>query len=112
VVSDTQLGGHRFRAGELVSLGFAAANRDPRVFEQPDECVIDRAPNRHVAFGHGPHTCIGAPLARMELAVVLERFVDKVAHCEPVDETGPAQGAGSGAIATASLADPLTLRIA
>ncbi|MFZ9016155.1 MAG: cytochrome P450 [Ilumatobacteraceae bacterium] len=61
--------------GELVALGFAAANHDPSAFEQPDEIHIDRSPNRHVAFGHGPHTCIGAPLARMQLAVVVERFV-------------------------------------
>jgi cytochrome P450 len=109
VVADTEFAGHRFEAGELVSLGFAAANRDPRVFDQPDECILDRAPNRHVAFGHGPHTCIGAPLARMELAVVLERFVDKVTACELVDKTEPASQ--PHAIATASLADPLTLRI-
>lgn len=59
--------------GELIALGFAAANHDPTVFEQPDDIRLDRSPNRHVAFGHGPHTCIGAPLARMQLAVVVER---------------------------------------
>ncbi|MFW2381342.1 MAG: cytochrome P450 [Acidimicrobiales bacterium] len=110
VAADTELAGHRFRAGELVSLGFAAANRDPRVFVHPDQCVLDRAPNRHVAFGHGPHTCIGAPLARMELVVVLERFLHKVSECNEVaGATGPAHD--PTAIATAALADPVTLRI-
>jgi cytochrome P450 len=70
--------GRHFDAGELVSLCFAAANRDPDVFDAPDECRLDRRPNRHVAFGHGPHTCIGAPLARMEIAVVVERFLAAV----------------------------------
>ena len=65
-----------------MSLCFAAANRDPHAFPEPDRCVLDRSPNRHVAFGHGPHTCLGAPLARMELAVVIERFVATVTNAE------------------------------
>jgi cytochrome P450/CYTH domain-containing protein len=81
VATGAELGGHRFEQGELVSLCFAAANRDPDVFEAPDECRLDRRPNRHVAFGHGPHTCLGAPLARMELTVVLERFLAAVTAC-------------------------------
>lgn len=69
--------------GDLVALGFAAANRDPGVFDAPDECRIDRQPNRHIAFGHGPHTCSGANLARMELRVTLERLVARVRELEP-----------------------------
>jgi cytochrome P450 len=84
VTVDTEIDGHRFAAGELVSLCFAAANRDPRVFDAPEQCRVDRKPNRHVAFGHGPHTCIGAPLARMELAVVIERFLLAVTECAVV----------------------------
>jgi cytochrome P450 len=87
VAIDTELDGHAFRVGELVSLCFAAANHDPEVFDAPDECRLDRTPNRHVAFGHGPHTCLGAPLARMELQVVLERFVATVARCRVVSPT-------------------------
>lgn len=75
---DGQWEGHAFCAGELVALGFAAANHDPEAFDAPDRCVLDRSPNRHVAFGHGPHTCLGAPLARMELALVIERFLQRV----------------------------------
>lgn len=87
VAVDTELDGQPFSEGELVSLSFATANRDPRVFEAPDECRIDRTPNRHVAFGHGPHTCLGAPLARMELAVVIERFLAKVGSTTLVHPT-------------------------
>lgn len=75
VTDHHDVGGHRFATGDLVGLGFAAANHDPGVFDRPDEVLLDRSPNRHVAFGYGPHTCIGAPLARMELQTVVERFV-------------------------------------
>jgi len=61
--------------GDLISLGFAFANHDPDIFEDADSCVIDRKPNRHVAFGHGPHTCIGAHLARLEMRIVLETLL-------------------------------------
>ena len=54
----------RVPAGELVSLCFASANRDGAAFEDADQLRLDRRPNRHVAFGHGPHTCVGAPMAR------------------------------------------------
>ncbi len=84
---DHELDGLIIRSGDRIALGFAAANRDGRVFEEPDRLRIDRSPNRHVAFGHGPHTCIGAPLARMELGTVVERFV-LVDRCELVGPTG------------------------
>jgi len=65
-------------AGDLVSLGFAFANHDPIEFEHADSVLIDRKPNRHVAFGHGPHTCLGAHLARLELRLVLEELLARV----------------------------------
>lgn len=64
---DTTLGGHDIRAGELVVPALAAANRDPRLVEDGDRLNITRPPVSHVAFGHGVHFCIGAPLARVEL---------------------------------------------
>ncbi len=112
VAAETELGGHPFRTGELVSLCFAAANRDPRVFDDPDECRIGRSPNRHVAFGHGPHTCIGAPLARMELAVVIERFLAKVAHVEVLGPPGGWEPAGVDRVTSGSaLPADLTMHI-
>ena len=87
VAEGHEVDGHRFERGELVALGFAAANHDAAVFEEPDRVRLDRAPNRHMAFGHGPHTCIGAPLARMQLNSVVERFVRLVdiSVVEPTD---------------------------
>lgn len=111
VATDGELGGHSFREGELVSLCFAAANRDPRVFDAPDECRLDRRPNRHVAFGHGPHTCLGAPLARMELAVVLDRVLAKVGSMEIVTPTAWDARATETVTTGSAFPEDLTLRI-
>jgi hypothetical protein len=73
--ADTAVGSCPIPRDTLVSLGFAFANHDPAAFEDPDRCVIDRRPNRHLAFGHGPHTCIGAHLARLELRVLLRELL-------------------------------------
>ena len=54
--------------GQKIAVLLGSANRDPAVFEEPDEFRVDRDPNNHVAFGVGVHFCLGAPLARMELA--------------------------------------------
>ncbi len=62
---DTTLGGREVKAGERVVLSFPAANRDPEIFDNPDEVIIDRQRNRHVAFGSGIHRCAGSNLARM-----------------------------------------------
>jgi cytochrome P450 len=73
---DVELHGETIPAGDVVLLGYGAANRDPRAFEDPDRCVLDRHPNRHVAFGHGRHLCLGANLARLELTIMIERFAE------------------------------------
>jgi len=87
VASDHEVDGHRFEAGRRVAVGFASANHDPAVFDAPDDVRLDRRPNRHVAFGHGPHTCIGAPLARMQLVAVVSRFapVERVSVVAPLE---------------------------
>lgn len=82
--------GRRLAAGELIALGFAAANHDAAVFDEPDQIRLDRSPNRHLAFGHGPHTCIGAPLARMQLAVVIGSFARRFADEPSVSVVAPA----------------------
>lgn len=64
---DVHLSGVTIRAGEAVVLAMHAANRDPAVFTDAQDLVLDRQGNHHVAFGYGPHHCVGAQLARMEL---------------------------------------------
>jgi cytochrome P450 len=61
--------------GDIVLLGFAAANHDASVFEDPSTIRLERSPNPHVAFGNGPHTCIGVHLARLEARVFLEELL-------------------------------------
>ncbi|MCX5360015.1 cytochrome P450 [Streptomyces sp. NBC_00124] len=69
-VHDTELAGQRIRAGEKVVVFHASANRDERVFEAPDRLDLSRTPNPHVSFGDGPHVCLGAHFARLQLRVL------------------------------------------
>jgi cytochrome P450 len=75
---DLELGGARIKANDRVLLVQHAANHDPDVFPDPDRFDITRRPNKHVAFGSGIHTCLGAPLSRLEaqeaFAFLAERF--------------------------------------
>lgn len=75
VAEPMELGGQQLKAGDAVFLGILAANRDPRVFDRPNELILDRSPNPHLAFGHGMHFCLGASLARLELRVALPRLM-------------------------------------
>jgi cytochrome P450 len=78
VASDVEFGGCPMKAGDKVLMNFPAANRDPEAFDQPDTVVLDRALNRHVAFGSGIHRCAGSNLARMELQVALEEWLQRI----------------------------------
>jgi cytochrome P450 len=69
--ADLELGERMIRRGERVFPVIAAANRDPNRFERPDELVLAREPNRHLAFAHGGHYCLGAGLARLEAQLAL-----------------------------------------
>lgn len=84
---DVEVRGRRIAKGQVVFLGLAAANRDPEQFPNPDRLDIARQPNKHVAFAVGPHLCLGAELARRELAVGLSglcrRFPDLRFTSEP-----------------------------
>jgi cytochrome P450 len=82
---DTLLGDREVKAGERVVLTFPAANRDPAVFEDPEEVIIDRARNRHIAFGSGIHRCAGSNLARMEMTVAVTEFLAMVPEFELED---------------------------
>jgi cytochrome P450 len=80
VREDTTVGGQPVAAGEFLVLSLPAANRDPAVLDHPDDLDVARAVAPHVAFGHGVHHCLGAPLARAEMAVafpaLFRRFPD------------------------------------
>jgi hypothetical protein len=78
VTTDFEYGGCPMKEGDKVLMNFPAANRDPEVFEDPDVVQLDRAHNRHVAFGSGIHRCAGSNLARMELQVALEEWLARI----------------------------------
>jgi cytochrome P450 len=75
---DISLHGEEIRAGESVAVIYGSANRDERKFPRPDECLLDRKPNAHLAFGLGPHTCIGLHLARLGLRIGIGRFLNRL----------------------------------
>jgi len=78
VTSDVEFQGCPMHAGDKVLMNFPAANRDPAAFERPDDVILDRAHNRHVAFGSGIHRCAGSNLARMELRVAIEEWLKRI----------------------------------
>jgi cytochrome P450 len=82
VAQDHDFHGCPMKANEWVLLPFPAANRDPEVFENPDEVLIDRIENRHAAFGLGIHRCLGSNLARLELKVAIEEFIGRFPRFE------------------------------
>jgi cytochrome P450 len=90
--TSTCIGGVPIAAGTIVTLALGAADRDPRQFEAPDELNIERSNVRdHVAFSRGQHACPGAPLARAETRITLERFLDRMRNIRISDaEHGPA----------------------
>ncbi len=85
VTEDIEYNGCPMKAGDKVLMAFPAGNRDPAQFERADEFVIDRKQNRHFAFGSGIHRCLGSNLARMELKVALEVFLERVPFFELED---------------------------
>ncbi len=76
--TDTEVNGCPMSAGDHVVLNFPAANRDPEQFPDADKVILDRAANRHVAFGVGIHRCAGSNLARMELRVAIEEWLAQI----------------------------------
>jgi cytochrome P450 len=83
---DVERHGRTIRAGEKVVLWFAAANRDPRVFDDPEGFDGRRTPNKHLAFGWGSHFCLGSHLARMETEVLLRRIAARGIRIEVTGE--------------------------
>lgn len=78
VVKDTEIAGCPISAGTMVHLPLVSANRDPREFENADQVIIDRELNRHIAFGAGPHRCLGSHFAREELFVAMTMWHERI----------------------------------
>jgi cytochrome P450 len=81
-LDDLEIHGQHIGKGDLVLTSLLAANRDPDVFENPDRFDITRQPNRHIAFGHGIHYCVGAPLARLETQLAFPILLDRLPNLE------------------------------
>jgi cytochrome P450 len=93
-VTDVKLDGHLIGANQVIILWLASANRDEAQFPDPDRFDIRRQPNSHLAFGHGIHFCLGAPLARLESKIALEILLERyrriaVSRDEPVELHNP-----------------------
>jgi hypothetical protein len=101
VTQDTELGGTQLHEGDWIVLAFAAANRDPTVFESPETLRLDRTPNNHAGFGFGVHRCIGSFVAKLELRVALTEFLNRYSEFR-VDPSKPirfSSGLNQGIIA-------------
>ena len=83
VKEDMHWRGVDMKADDWILLSFPAANRDPAQFDRAGEVVIDREVNRHAAFGLGIHRCVGSHLARMELRVALEVWLERIPRVHP-----------------------------
>ncbi|MEU5258163.1 cytochrome P450 [Amycolatopsis sp. NPDC021455] len=85
-VSDVRLSDVDIAAGDKVVVWFSSANRDPEVFEDPDVFDIARTPNDHLTFGHGPHFCLGAQLARVQMRAMFDAVLDQLGFVELAGE--------------------------
>ncbi|MGF1426789.1 cytochrome P450 [Kitasatospora sp. LaBMicrA B282] len=88
---DVELGGRRIRRGDKVVVYHASANRDEAVFADPERFDIERTPNDHVSFGYGPHFCLGAQLARMQMKAMLRRVLADLPDLELGNGEAPAR---------------------
>lgn len=94
VKEDMHWNGVDMKADDWILLSFPAANRDPAQFDRADEVIIDREVNRHAAFGLGIHRCLGSHLARMELRVALEVWLERVPSFTLADPDGVTWSSG------------------
>ena len=94
VKEDMRWHGVDMKADDWILLSFPAANRDPAQFDRAGEVVIDRAVNRHAAFGLGIHRCVGSHLARMELRVALEVWLERTGDFTLADPAAVTWAAG------------------
>ena len=82
VARDHELHGQTLRTGEKLLLAYCSANHDERAFPEPQRFDITRSPNPHIAFGYGPHLCIGASLARLEAGIMIAEVLDRMSDIE------------------------------
>ncbi len=94
VRADVEVSGRQIAAGERVALNFAAASRDPEVCGNPREFDVDRDEVVHTAFGIGPHRCIGEHLARLEIRVAVEEFLNRIPNVSLAPNTAPSYESG------------------
>lgn len=85
-MQDYELSGQQIRKGDALCLFYASANFDEQVFDAPFEFRIDRKPNRHLAFGTGPHQCLGLLLARLEMRIFFSQFIPRIEQMELAGE--------------------------
>jgi cytochrome P450 len=104
--TDTVLAGASIKAGDIINICTPAASRDPHEFSNPDEIDFERTPNRHLAFGAGPHRCIGSHLARTEIKVTLEEVISIMPSFDLDPDDPPVQRFGQ-----VLGVDRLTLRV-
>ena len=94
VAKDFDFHGRPMKEGDWLLLPFPAANRDPEAFPDADQVKLDRVENRHAAFGLGIHRCLGSNLARMELRVALEEWMNRYPDFELADPAAVTWSAG------------------
>jgi cytochrome P450 len=87
--ADVEIHGTRIAAGEIVTMWNISANRDQTRFADPDTARFDRKPNPHLAFGYGPHFCVGAHLARLEIVIVLDELRRSARSIIPTGQPRP-----------------------
>ena len=92
VTADTEFAGRRLAEGDRVMLLYPSANRDEAVFSDPDTFDLRRKPNRHIAFGYGPHMCIGQHVAKIEMRILFEELLP---HLASIERTGPTKSVAS-----------------
>jgi cytochrome P450 len=85
-LTDIEFQGHRIEEGQAVTVFIGAANRDPAQYQDPARLDVTRGDVRHLSFGHGPHYCLGAPLARLEGQVAISTLVRRFPHMRTLDE--------------------------
>lgn len=100
---DCEIGGQRIAKGDWLMINYVAANHDPAQFPDPRRFDAARSPNRHLAFGAGAHQCLGLHLARLEMRILFEAILDRVAAVEPAGEARRATSTFVGGLKTLPL---------